>query len=113
MITSTARVSCVPPSIYGNTNVNQSARAFTYDCFLIVFFRQVRYKLGLSDDEEDEIDSADQPRSDKDLCHPLCQCEKCCKWQKVCDAKARHAKHQLVKKHANGLPCYWNKFASE
>ena len=62
---------------------------------LFVFFCQVRYKLGLSDDEEDEIDSADQPRSDKDLCHPLCQCEKCSKWQKVCDVTARHAKYRL------------------
>ena len=62
---------------------------------LFVFFCQVRYKLGLSDDEEDEIDSADQPRSDKDLCHPLCQCEKCSKWQKVCDITARHAKYRL------------------
>ena len=73
-----------------------------------MFFCQVRYKLGLSDDEEDEIDSADQPRSDKDLCHPLCQCEKCSKWQKVCDVTAHRAKYQLVKSvpmvyHAIGL----------
>ena len=57
----------------------------TSSCLLI--FCQVRYKLGLSDDEEDEEDEDELPRSDHDLCHPLCQCDKCSKWQKVrsCD----------------------------
>lgn len=59
------------------------------NAMLFAFFCQVRYKLGLSDDEEDEIDSADQPRSDQDLCHPLCQCDKCSKWQKVCHVTGR------------------------
>ena len=49
----------------------------------LIVFCQVRYKLGLSDDEEDEEDSGEVPRSDQDLCHPLCQCDKCSKWQKV------------------------------
>lgn len=52
--------------------------------YLNDFLFQVRYKLGLSDDEEDEVDASEQPRSDQDLCHPLCQCDKCSKWQKVC-----------------------------
>ena len=80
---------------------------------MLYVFCQVRYKLGLSDDEEDEIDSPDQPRSDQDLCHPLCQCEKCSKWQKVCHVTARHAKYPLVKENASGLPCYQTKCASE
>lgn len=49
----------------------------------VFFLGKVRYKLGLSDDEEDEEDSGEQPRSDQDLCHPLCQCDKCNKWQRV------------------------------
>ena len=44
---------------------------------------QVRFKLGSSDDEEDEEDSGERPHSEQDLCHPLCQCDKCSKWQKV------------------------------
>ena len=45
----------------------------------------MRYRLGSVDDEEfeDEEDSAVNCNSDQDLCHPLCQCEKCSKWQKV------------------------------
>ena len=46
---------------------------------------QVRFKLGSSDDEEDEEDSGERPHSEQDLCHPLCQCDKCSKWQKVSD----------------------------
>ncbi|KAK2560726.1 Ankyrin repeat domain-containing protein 27 [Acropora cervicornis] len=37
----------------------------------------VRFKLGSSDDEEDEEDSGERPHSEQDLCHPLCQCDKC------------------------------------
>ena len=43
----------------------------------------MRFKLGLSDDEDEE-DSGETLQSEQDLCHPLCQCDKCSKWQKVC-----------------------------
>ena len=76
-------------------------------CYFAFFFCQVRYKLGLSDDEDDEIDSAYQPRSDQDLCHPLCQCDKCSKWQKVCYVTARHVKYQLVKKYAGDYSLFF------
>lgn len=52
-----------------------------YGIFSLIW--QVRFKLGSSDDEEDEEDSDEQPHSEQDLCHPLCQCDKCSKWQKV------------------------------
>ncbi|KAJ7374564.1 Ankyrin repeat domain-containing protein 27 [Desmophyllum pertusum] len=52
----------------------------------------VRYKLGLSDDEEDEEDEDELPRSDHDLCHPLCQCDKCSKWQK----RSREAAEKII-----------------
>ncbi|KXJ04700.1 Ankyrin repeat domain-containing protein 27, partial [Exaiptasia diaphana] len=42
----------------------------------------VRFRLSL--DEEDEEDAGDvQCISEMDLCHPLCQCDKCIKWQKL------------------------------
>lgn len=46
---------------------------------------QVRFRLSLMDDEEfeDEEDSTVNCNSEQDLCHPLCQCDKCSKWQKV------------------------------
>ncbi|XP_044175914.1 ankyrin repeat domain-containing protein 27-like isoform X2 [Acropora millepora] len=55
----------------------------------------VRFKLGSSDDEEDEEDSGERPHSEQDLCHPLCQCDKCSKWQK----KSREAAEKII--HAN------------
>ncbi|XP_078364942.1 ankyrin repeat domain-containing protein 27-like isoform X2 [Oculina patagonica] len=66
----------------------------------------VRYKLGLSDDEEDEEDSGEQPRSDQDLCHPLCQCDKCSKWQKRSREAAEKIIHPNVRNGEGNTPLH-------
>ncbi|XP_073234225.1 ankyrin repeat domain-containing protein 27-like isoform X2 [Porites lutea] len=66
----------------------------------------VRYKLGPSDDEEDEEDGGDFPRSDKDLCHPLCQCEKCSKWQKKSREAAEKVLHTNVRNGEGMTPLH-------
>lgn len=67
----------------------------------------VRYRLGLSDDEEDEEDGGEQPRSDQDLCHPLCQCDKCSKWQKRSRQAAERIIHPNVKNGEGNTPLHF------
>ncbi|XP_031565360.1 ankyrin repeat domain-containing protein 27-like [Actinia tenebrosa] len=52
----------------------------------------VRFRLNL--DEEDEEDGGEeQCKSEEDLCHPLCQCEKCIKWQKLTQRSLERSVH--------------------
>ncbi|XP_068693789.1 ankyrin repeat domain-containing protein 27-like [Montipora foliosa] len=66
----------------------------------------VRYELGPSDDEEDEEDSGEQPRSEQDLCHPLCQCDKCSKWQKKSREAAERTIHPNVRNGEGMTPLH-------
>ena len=58
-----------------------------YDCYILF---QVYHKLGLEDEwEMDDDDDNDDENSNSpkelapSLCHPLCQCDKCRKYQQV------------------------------
>ncbi|XP_048577160.1 ankyrin repeat domain-containing protein 27 [Nematostella vectensis] len=53
----------------------------------------VRYRLGVDEDEEDEEGEERRCRSEQDLCHPLCQCDKCSKWQKLTQRSLARAVH--------------------
>ena len=57
------------------------------------------HKLGLEDewDVEDEEASVSPKEFAPDLCHPLCQCEKCRKYQQVeLFCEVAHALHSFV-----------------